>query len=266
MTENIATENTQGDSIKVDISERIMTIVINRPAQKNALNASTYAALIEALEQASGNPELNAVVLTGAGGYFTAGNDLGDFVKAPEGASPGLRFLKCISRVDIPIIAAVEGGAIGIGVTMLLHCDFVVAGTGTQFRIPFVPLGLCPEGASSLLLARYVGIRKANEWLYRGSPFTAEEAQQAGLINRVVIAGEAENAAQTLARELAGHSRLALTSTKALLQRASAEDVAATLDAERERFAQCLVSPEAKAAFNRFLTKKDATKKADNYN
>ncbi|WP_264300310.1 enoyl-CoA hydratase-related protein [Advenella kashmirensis] len=152
-------------------------------------------------------------------------------------------------------MAALEGGAIGIGVTMLLHCDFVIAGTGTQFRIPFVPLGLCPEGASSLLLARYVGIRKANEWLYRGTPFTAEEAQQAGLINRVVVAGQAESAAQELAREMAGQSRLALTSTKALLQRAAAQDVAATLDAERERFAQCLVSPEAKTAFSRFLAK-----------
>lgn len=248
---DIATSNT----LLVDVSNRVLTLTINRPSQKNALDGPTYAALTAALEQAIGRDDLNAIVLTGAGGFFTAGNDLADFLKVPEGASPGLTFLKTISKVDIPIIAAIEGGAVGIGVTMLLHCDFVIAGTGAQFRIPFVPLGLCPEGASSLLLARYVGIRKANEWLYRGTPFTAEEAQQAGLINRVVIADEALSAAQTLAREMAGQSRLALTSTKALLQRACADQVAATLDAERERFAQCLASPEAKAAFKRFLAK-----------
>ncbi|PJX22312.1 hypothetical protein CAP48_15470 [Advenella sp. S44] len=242
-------------TLLVNISQRVMTLTINRPAQKNALDSATYGALTAALTQANARDDLHAIVLTGAGGYFTAGNDLHDFVKAPEGASPGLTFLKAISKVNIPIIAAVEGGAIGIGVTMLLHCDFVVAGTGTQFRIPFVPLGLCPEGASSLLLARYVGIRKANEWLYRGMPFTAEEAQQAGLINRVVVAGQAESTAQELAREMADQSRLALTSTKALMQRASAQEVAETLDAERERFAQCLASPEARAAFSRFLAK-----------
>ncbi|MHC8943683.1 enoyl-CoA hydratase [Advenella incenata] len=248
-------DTTTTPTLLSNVSERVLTLTINRPAQKNALDSTTYAALTAALAQATAREDLHAIVLTGAGGYFTAGNDLRDFVNAPEGASPGLTFLKTISKVNIPIIAAVEGGAVGIGVTMLLHCDFVVAGTGTQFRIPFVPLGLCPEGASSLLLARYVGIRKANEWLYRGTPFTAEEAQQAGLINRVVVAGQAESTAQELAREMANQSRLALTNTKALMQRAAAQDVAETLDAERERFAQCLASPEAKTAFSRFLAK-----------
>ena len=247
--------NNTDTTLLSEVADRVLTLTINRPAQKNALDSATYAALTHALQEASAREDLNAIVLTGAGSFFTAGNDLHDFVKAPEGASPGLTFLKAISRVNIPIIAAVEGGAVGIGVTMLLHCDFVIAGSGAQLRIPFVPLGLCPEGASSLLLARYVGIRKANEWLYRGTPFSAEDAQQAGLINRVVVAGEALDTAMTLAREMAGQSRLALTSTKALLQRASADEVAVTLDAERELFAQCLASPEAKAAFNRFLSK-----------
>ncbi len=243
------------DTVTQAFSDGVLTLTINRPAQKNALDAATYGALTAALLQANERHDVNVIVLTGAGGYFTAGNDLRDFLKAPEGASPGLTFLKAISRVNVPLIAAVEGGAVGIGVTMLLHCDFVIASAGAQLRIPFVPLGLCPEGASSLLLARYVGIRKANEWLYRGAPFSSEEALAAGLINQVVPAGATADTAQALARGMASQSRLALVSTKFLLRRPYADEVAATLDVERDKFAQCLASPEARAAFTKFLTK-----------
>lgn len=154
------------------------------------------------------------------------------------------------------MIAAVEGGAIGIGVTMLMHCDFVYAGKDVRFQIPFVPLGLCPEGASSVLLSHYVGIRVANEWLYRGRPFTTEQAHQAGLISAVSESGQALADAQKLADEFAAQSLLSLKTTKRLLKRKMGPVIEETFKIEREAFVECLQSPQAQAAFAQFLNKK----------
>jgi len=234
---------------------KVLTITINRPERRNALDTATYTALTQAFESATGRNDLHAIILHGAQQYFTAGNDLRDFQSKPKGESPGLRFLKALVNTDIPVIAAVEGAAIGIGVTMLMHCDFIIAASDTTFRIPFVPLGLCPEGASSVLLAQYVGIRKANEWLYLGQSFTAQEALESNFINKIVPPGQALDKASKMANTMATQSLLSLKTTKSLLKRTLTPLINETLDCEREAFIKCLISDEAQAAFQQFFTK-----------
>ncbi|MDO5678850.1 MAG: enoyl-CoA hydratase-related protein [Pelistega sp.] len=241
--------------VLVEENNKVLTLTINRPQARNALDFETYEALAQALDSTHGRDDLHAVILTGAENYFTAGNDLRDFQKTPGATSPGITFLESLHKVEIPIIAAVEGGAVGIGVTMLMHCDFVYASDNVFFQIPFVPLGLCPEGASSVLMAQYVGIRTANEWLYRGKPFTAKEAQEKGFISAVSPAGQALSTAQELANEMAQQSLLSLKTTKQLLKRHMAPIIEETFKVERESFVQCLQSPQAQAAFAKFLTK-----------
>lgn len=239
---------------------KVLTVTINRPERRNALDTATYAALTQAFESATGRNDLHAIILQGAQQYFTAGNDLRDFQSKPEGESAGLRFLRALVKTDIPVIAAVEGAAIGIGVTMLMHCDFIIAASNTTFRIPFVPLGLCPEGASSVLLAQYVGIRKANEWLYLGQPFTAQEAFESKFINEIVPPGETLAKASKIANTMAAQSLLSLKTTKSLLKRTLTPLINESLDCEREAFIKCLISDEAQAAFQQFFTKPEKLK------
>src|SRR5690606_3767813 len=151
-----------------------MTLTINRPERRNALTGSMYQALDQGLQAAQADPACHAVILTGAGDCFTAGNDLSEFQATRSLTdSPALAFLRTLANVDVPVIAAVEGHAVGVGVTLLQHCDFVYAGETAQFSMPFVSLGLCPEGGSSTLLAQLVGARRANEWLLLGRRFDA---------------------------------------------------------------------------------------------
>ncbi|HCQ46016.1 MAG TPA: enoyl-CoA hydratase, partial [Achromobacter sp.] len=158
--------------LKVARDGAVLTLTIDRQDRRNALDTATYAALTEQLSLASADQAVSAVILTGAGQQFTAGNDLRDF-QAERGAgdSAGLTFLRALSTAEVPVIAAVEGYAIGIGVTLLQHCDFVHIGQGATLRMPFVALGLCPEGASSLLMPRLAG-RRAAEWLLQGKAFS----------------------------------------------------------------------------------------------
>ena len=157
--------------LNIDRDGAVLTLTINRPERRNALDNATYAALTEQLARASADASVSAVILTGAGEHFTAGNDLRDF-QAERGAgdSAAMSFLRALTTTDVPVIAAVEGYAVGIGVTLLQHCDFVHIGEGATLRLPFVALGLCPEGASSLLLPRLAGARCAAEWLLQGRP------------------------------------------------------------------------------------------------
>ena len=157
--------------LNIDRDGAVLTLTINRPERRNALDNATYAALTEQLARASADAFVSAVILTGAGEHFTAGNDLRDF-QAERGAgdSAAMSFLRALTTTDVPVIAAVEGYAVGIGVTLLQHCDFVHIGEGATLRLPFVALGLCPEGASSLLLPRLAGARRAAEWLLQGRP------------------------------------------------------------------------------------------------
>ncbi|WP_313624511.1 enoyl-CoA hydratase-related protein [Achromobacter sp.] len=233
----------------------VLTLTINRPDRRNALDTATYAALTEQITQASADVAISAVILTGAGEHFTAGNDLRDF-QAERGAgdSAGLTFLRALTKADVPVIAAVEGYAIGIGVTLLQHCDFVHIGEGATLRMPFVALGLCPEGGSSLLMPRLAG-RRAAEWLLQGKAFSARDALEAGLATSVTPRGQALAAAQATAADLAGQPPAALRLTKAMMKRADRQAIQETLDYEAEQFRARLRTDEAQAAFAKFFKK-----------
>ncbi|OZI47434.1 enoyl-CoA hydratase [Bordetella genomosp. 5] len=232
----------------------ILTLTINRPEARNALDRAAYDALTQGLTDAAADPGVAAVILTGAGGHFTAGNDLRDFqADRPEGDSPALRFLRALIDLDTPVIAAVEGNAVGVGVTLLQHCDFVYVAEGAVLRLPFAALGLCPEGGSSLLLPQIAGVRQATEWLLLGEKFGAQAAHEHGLANAVVPAGGALARARETAQLLAAQPHEALRVSKALLKRALRPQLHATLDEEAKQFRARLRSDEAQAAFARFF-------------
>jgi len=245
------------DSLLAERDGAVLSLTINRPQRRNALDVATYHALADQLRQATADPTLSAVVLSGAGEHFTAGNDLHDFqADRPEGDSAGMTFLRALIATDVPVVAAVEGYAIGIGVTLLQHCDFVYAARNATLRVPFVALGLCPEGASSLLLPRLAGARRAAQWLLQGKAFGADEAMQAGLATAVTEPGQALAAARATAAELAAQPREALRLTKSMLKRTDRAAIDETLDFEAAQFRARLQTPEAQQAFARFLNKR----------
>ncbi|MFG1270834.1 enoyl-CoA hydratase-related protein [Xanthobacter versatilis] len=235
----------------------VRLLTINRPDRRNALDQATYSALSAALEAAGVDDGVRAVVLTGAGGCFTAGNDLADFQDMPDEAEPvaALAFLDVIARFPKPLVAAVEGFAIGIGTTMLLHCDLAYAGETARFRLPFVNLGLCPEGASSYLLPLVAGTKRAAELLLLGAPFGAAEAQDAGLVNAVTEEGAALALAMEKAVALAALPPRAVAVTKRLLRHGTADAVANALAAEAEQFRALRLTPAAQTAFAAFFKK-----------
>ncbi|UAN01813.1 enoyl-CoA hydratase-related protein [Achromobacter mucicolens] len=241
--------------LKVQRDGAVLTLTIDRQDRRNALDTATYAALTEQISLASADVTLSAVILTGAGDHFTAGNDLRDF-QAERGAgdSAGLTFLRALTTADVPVIAAVEGYAIGIGVTLLQHCDFVHIGEGATLRMPFVALGLCPEGASSLLMPRLAG-RRAAQWLMQGKAFTADDAVQAGLATSATPKGQALAGAQATAADLARQPPAALRLTKAMMKRADRQAIQETLDYEAQQFRARLQTEEAQAAFAKFFKK-----------
>ncbi|WP_457105535.1 enoyl-CoA hydratase-related protein [Methylobacterium sp. P5_C11] len=232
----------------------IRQVTIDRPERRNALDRATYAGLTAALQAAGRDEAARVVVLTGAGGCFTAGNDLKDFQDVETGGdSPGLIFLKALRACPKPVVAAVEGHAVGIGTTLLLHCDLAYAGDGARFRLPFTALGLSPEGGSSYLLPLVAGTKRAAELLMLGEPFTAADAASAGLVNAVVPAGAALDTAMAKARALAALPRASLAATKRALGRGHEEVVARALAEEAEVFHALRRGPEAQAAFAAFL-------------
>jgi len=235
----------------------VRQLTIARPLRKNALDRATYRALSAAFRAAENDDAVRAVVLTGAEGIFTAGNDLADFQDLDDagGASDALEFLHVISGFPRPVIAAVEGVAVGIGVTLLLHCDLAYAGRSTTFRMPFVALGLCPEGASTYLLPQLAGSKRAAELLYFGEPFGAEEAQAAGIINAVTDDGAALGLALERAAGLAALPADSVRETKRLMRAGSARAVSETLDREGEAFQRLRQGPAAQAAFAAFFRK-----------
>lgn len=233
----------------------IRLITISRPDKRNALDRATYRALGAALTQAAGDEAVRVVVLTGAGRCFTSGNDLADFQDTlPTGEpSAGLTYLKTLSGFPKPIIAAVEGFAVGIGTTMLLHCDLAFAGAGARFRLPFVNLGLCPEGASSFLLPRIAGTKRAADLLLLGEAFGPETAVEAGIVNAVTAEGAALDAALEKARALAKLPPVSLATTKRLMKAHLHEAVAHALELEADSFHALRRGPEAQAAFAAFF-------------
>lgn len=240
------------------VAAGVVQITMNRPDRKNALDRASYAGLIAAIAAAEADASIRAILLTGTGRCFTSGNDIKDFAMAAaagEGPRVAIDFLEAISTAKKPIVAAVEGFAVGIGTTMLLHCDLAFAARSATFRLPFVTLGLCPEGGSSYLLPLVAGSKKAAELLMLGEAFNAETAAEAGLVNAVVEDGTALEAGLAKAKALAALPPESLALTKMLLKRGSAQSVAEAIATEAKHFGERLKSPEAMAAFMAFLKK-----------
>jgi enoyl-CoA hydratase/carnithine racemase len=237
----------------------VMTVTINRLERKNSLTADMYAALADALDTAQAEVAIRVVLFQGHETVFSAGNDIGDFQKTgtDEGVeTPVLRFLRTIAAFPKPLLAAVCGPAVGVGTTMLLHCDLVYAGDNAAFSMPFVNLGLCPEAASSLLLPQMLGYHRAAEALLLGEPIMAEAALEVGLVNRILPPTEANAVAQVQARKLAAKPPEALRETKRLMKRGMAEAVTQQMAQESASFARLLRSPAAQEAFAAFMERR----------
>jgi enoyl-CoA hydratase/carnithine racemase len=233
----------------------VLVIRLNRPEKKNAMTRAMYDAVIAAFADAD-RDGLGAIVIAGSGGSFMAGNDLADFLAAAEkpGDLSALHFITALAKLETPLVAAVDGVAVGVGTTMLLHCDLVYAAPTARFRLPFVDLGLVPEAASSLLLQRRVGLAKASELLLLAEPFDAAEALRLGLVNAVVPADRLLAHALDQAKKLAAKPRESIAATRRLMRGNQAEILAA-IERESVAFRKALASPAAKAAFSAFLSK-----------
>jgi enoyl-CoA hydratase/carnithine racemase len=247
------------DHVIVTDDEPIRILRLNRPDKRNALTDAMYETLSEALENAAVSKSIRCVVITGGSEAFTAGADLNDFLHAAqhmEGLRPQtMRFLHRIAHAGKPLVAAVEGVAIGIGTTMLLHCDYVVAAIDARFSTPFAALGLVPEAGSSLLMPRLMGTRRAFELLVMGRPLGADDAKAVGLVNEIVPAGEVEPEALKAARQIAALPAEAVAASRRLI-RGSAAEIVRRIDEESEIFKRRLKSDEAKAAFEAFIKRK----------
>jgi len=253
----MATEDTFTD-ILTETKDRILRIAINRPHKKNALTRSMYAAMADALTRAEEDSGIRVVFLHGTQECFTAGNDLKDFQAfRQDGDNKDVaNFLTAISRAQKPIVAAVGGVAVGVGTTMLLHCDLIYAGEGAIFHMPFVSLGLCPEAASSLLLPGLMGHQRASELLMLGKPFSAGKAFEVGLVNAVFPDSEYIDKAMARAMELAHQPPASLRITKALLKRSNAQAIADTMAEERKQFSERLNSGECDEALTAFFERR----------
>jgi enoyl-CoA hydratase/carnithine racemase len=249
------------DGIEVSRDGAVMAAAFARPEKKNAITSAMYEALIEAFDEAERDKSVCALVLSGKGGVFTAGNDIGDFLEAATGAagaresrgSPGWRFISRLAIFDKPLIAAVEGNAVGIGTTLCFHCDLVYAAPSARFQMPFVNLGLVPEAGSSLLAPQRFGRAIAAEFLLLADPFDAARARALGLVNEVVPAPELLAHAIGKAQRLAAQPRSALLAARRLM-RGDPAALKAKMTEEIEAFGAALASGEARAAFEAFLS------------
>lgn len=239
----------------------VLSLTFHRPGRRNALNGPMYQAAARALRAARLDEGVRVILLSGADGYFTAGNDLSDFIgyDRRDEFLPAA-FLRELAACDKPVVAAVEGGAIGVGATMLLHCDFVFAARSTRFHLPFIHLNVCPEGGSSVLLPQRAGAHRAARWLLLGEPFTAAQAQEGDLVTEVVNDGGALQVAQAVADRLAAFDPVSMRTSKRLL-RGDLPALQATMAVELAHFTELLVQPAAQQALQRMTqgkTRKDA--------
>jgi enoyl-CoA hydratase/carnithine racemase len=251
---------TRTQDIEISREGAVMSAAFARPSKKNAITGAMYEALIEAFEAAERDANVGAFVLSGKGGVFTAGNDLGDFVALATGAAPANgrdfpagRFTRKLATFEKPLVAAVDGLAVGVGTTLLFHCDLVYATPEARFQTPFVNLGLVPEAGSSLLAPQRFGHARAAELLMLGEPLGAEEARALGLVNALVPQGELIAHAMARAAALAAKPRAALLATRRLM-RGDLEALKARMGEETHAFSAALASPEAHAAFRAFLS------------
>lgn len=244
--------------ILVHLESGVMTITLNRVDKKNSISSAMYATMADALIQADTNAIVRVVVFQGHETVFSAGNDIGDFLNNPPSTqeSPVFRFLYAISALSKPVLAAVCGPAVGIGTTMLLHCDLVYAGDNAAFSMPFVNLGLCPEAASSLLAPQLMGYHRAAEALLLGEPFMAEAALEVGLVNRILSPLEANNYTQNIARKLATKPINSLVETKRLMKKGQLALITQQIGDEAVSFGRMLKEPAAKEAFGAFMEKR----------
>jgi enoyl-CoA hydratase/carnithine racemase len=244
--------------ILLDTTAGVMTLTFNRVAKKNAFTNAMYSACADALELAQADGSVRVVVIQGDITVFSAGNDIADFLNNPNPgvSAPVLRFLRALVSFPKPLLAAVCGPAVGIGTTLLLHCDLVYAGDNAAFAMPFVNLGVCPEAASSLLVAQLMGYHRAAEALMLGEPFMAEAALEVGLVNRIVPPTEANGLAQAQARKLAAKPLSSVMETKRLMKMGQQQQVLAVIEAEAQSFGRMLGEPAAREAFGAFLEKR----------
>ena len=247
------------DQIQTELKDDVLRITINRPEKKNALTNAMYTALAEAVEQGDANPDVRVMLLHGNGDSFTAGNDLADFMANPwkgQELPPALRFIRAVANAGKPVVAAIHGSAVGIGVTILLHCDLVYAADDTKLMMPFVNLGIVPEAGSTLLLPAWMGHQRATELMMLGEPFTAQRAYELGLVNAVVPAEAVLTKALDVAQTLAEKPAAALRATKALMKKPGAAELQRAIRDEVEILSQRLVSPETREALAAFLQKR----------
>jgi len=247
------------DNILTDLKDGILSITINRPEKKNALTMAMYMGLSKAIIRGEEDKQARVFLIHGTGGSFTSGNDLKDFLDVPprDENSPVFQFMRTINAAKKPIVAAVNGSAVGIGTTMLLHCDLVYAAKDAKFNLPFVNLGLCPEAGSSFLLPLLAGYHRAAELLLLGEPFSAEKAKEIGLVNEIsedettVIARATEKA-----KRLASQPQVAVLLTKEMLKKRLSEIVRSTMSEEIRTIIERFVSPEAKEALSAFFERR----------
>ena len=244
--------------ILVHTEAGIRTVTLNRVDKKNSITSAMYGDMADALASAVDDATVRVVLLQGHETVFSAGNDIGDFLNNPPAGldSPVFRFLKGIATFPKPLLAAVCGPAVGVGTTLLFHCDLVYAGDNAAFSMPFVNLGLCPEAGSSLLVPQMLGYHRAAEALLLGEPFMAEAALEVGLVNRVLPPTEANDYAQSVAKKLAAKPLSSLVETKRLMKKGQGELVLKTIAEEGESFGRMLREPAAKEAFGAFMERR----------
>jgi enoyl-CoA hydratase/carnithine racemase len=245
------------DLVTITDDGSVRTIRMNRPEKKNALTMVMYDAMAEGIEAAP-TANIRCLLIGGAPTVFCAGNDIGDFLQAAMGrglGAPILRFLYALARSETPLVAAVQGNAVGVGTTMLMHCDHVVASTEAKFSTPFVSLGLVPEAASSLIAPRVMGHAKAFSMLVMGKPLNADEAKDAGIVNTIAAPDAVEAEAMKAAQHIAALPPQAVTASRRLM-RGAPDEIVSRIDAEAEQFKERLKSAEAQAAFTAFMTRK----------
>lgn len=237
----------------------VLTVEFNRPEKKNAITSAMYQSMADALQEAEDDAAVRAIVIQGKAEVFTAGNDLDDFLKnssAEIGDRPVAHFMRALSSAAKPVIAAVAGNAVGIGTTMLMHCDLVYAAENAKFSMPFTQLGLCPEFASSMLFPAMAGYPRAAEKLLLGEAFGAEEAYDMGLVSKVVPVIELADFVHIQAAKLAALPASSLRVTKRLMKSAQTEAINARMAEENKHFGEMLMAQEAKEAFTAFFEKR----------
>lgn len=247
------------DHVLTELDQGVLVVRLNRIDKKNALTSEMYGKMADSIERANTDHDIRVLLFTGTQGVFTAGNDLGDFLQNPPTGpdAPVSRFIAGMLGTDIPIVAAVDGFAVGIGTTMLLHFEQVFATSRAKFSLPFINLAILPEAGSSMLLADMCGYKKAAELLMLGEPFDGDEALRCGIVSTVCEPEELLDQAMLTARKLAAKPRAALRATKRLMRR-DREPLADRIALEFRMFNEALEAPEAQEAMTAFLEKRQA--------